>query len=453
MTNASTIVTDSRVKISHRIERLPSSKYQMLLAGLILLGWFVEAIDLGGISFLFPALAKEFKLDAATLGFVGSMSFVGMFLGSAISGGLSDKFGRKKMLIVSMIFWGISGVLLANSPSITWLIIFRFMLGVGLGAQSPVAISTVSEFVSSKSRGKYLTAYQIFLPLGIATAGLLTYLLLPKMGWRFVFIAEAVPSLWALVIWKYMPESPMWLESKGRMTEADGVMEYIEKKVEISTGHSLPPVQQPKAVLVEQATVKGSSFWQIWSKPYLATTIMCSIWWFSALLGYYGLSTWLSALLVAKGFSVLKSIGYVSLITLGGVPAYFLITYLVERIGRKWTVVAMAILTAVTAYFYGISSTIVLVIITGLLFQFIQYGYAMANTVYLPELYPTAIRGTGVGFATAMGRIGAMIGPLAIGYILKSYGSTAVFVFAAGVNILGGLIVAVLGTETKGKVF
>ena len=156
---------------------------------------------------------------------------------------------------------------------------------------------------------------------------------------------------------------------------------------------------------------------------------------------------------MTKGFSVIKSIGYVSLITLGGVPAYFLITYLVEEIGRKWTNVSMAILTAVTAYFYGISSTIVIVIITGLLFQFIQYGYAMVNTVYLPELYPTAIRGTGVGFASAMGRIGAMIGPLAIGYILKSYGSTAVFVFAAGVNILGGLIVAVLGTETKGKVF
>lgn len=453
MTNASSIVTDSRVKISHRIERLPSSKYQMLLAGLVLIGWFVEAIDMGGISFLFPALAKEFKLDAVTLGFVGSMSFVGMFFGSAISGGLSDKFGRKKMLIVSMLFWGISGTLLAYSPSITWIIICRFMLGVGLGAQIPVAMSTISEFVSSKSRGKYLTAYQVFLPIGIATAGLLAYLLLPKMGWRFVFIAEAVPSLWALVIWKYMPESPMWLESKGRLTEADSVMECIEKNVEKSIGHSLPAVQQPKAVLIEQASVKGSSFWQIWSKPYRATTIMCSIWWFCALLGFYGLSTWFSVLFVAKGFTVIKSIGYVSLITLGGVPAYFLITYLVEKIGRKWTDVTMAILTAVAAYFYGISSTFVIVIITGLLFQFVQYGYAMVNTVYLPELYPTAIRGTGLGFALAMGRIGAMTGPLAIGYILNSYGSGAVFVFAAGINILGGLIVAVLGIETKGKVF
>lgn len=453
MTNAADL-TASRVKISYRVERLPGSSYQMLLAGVILIAWFVEAIDLGGLSYVLPVLAKEFKLDAATMGFMGSMSFVGMFFGSAVAGGLADKLGRKKMLIISMLFWGISGFFLANAWSVTSIFVFRFLLGVGLGAQIPVAMTTLSELVSSKSRGKYLTAYQIFLPLGICAAGLLTYLLLPKFGWRGVFIAEALPCLWAIAVWKYLPESAMWLESKGRIKEADCIIEAIEKNVEKSTGAPLPPVQQPAAIPAGQAVAaKGSPFWQLWSKPYLATTIMCMVWWFSALLGFYGLSTWLSALLVAKGFSVIKSIGYISLITLGGVPAYFMISYLVERIGRKWTDVAMAILTAVAAYFYGMSSTIVLVIITGLLFQFVQYGYAMVNVVYLPELYPTAMRGTGVGFASAMGRVGAMIGPFAIGYILNAYGSTAVFIFAAGINVLGGLIVAVLGTETKGKVF
>ncbi|MFZ5644762.1 MAG: MFS transporter [Bacillota bacterium] len=445
-----------RTNIAHRVERLPASSYQFFTAGLILLAWFFESIDLGGIGYLMPVLAKEFNIDPATLGMMGSMSFVGMLVGAMASGILADRFGRKRLLVAAMIFWGVCGVLLANAWSVESLFVFRFLLGLGLGAQAPVAITLLSEFVPSKARAKYITAYMAFMPLGYVAAGLISYFFLPLVNWRGVFLIEALPCLWALMIWKFMPESVFWLESKGRYSEADSVMSQIEKNVEKNTGVPLPPVEAPLVKGLGQAPAEAaelSPIRELFSRQYIITLVMIAIWWPAALAGLYGLSTWLSALMVAKGFTITKSIAYVSVITLGGVLPVFLMRYLVDKIGRKWSVVLMALATAVTAYIYGNANTMTGIIITGLIYNFCLYGAGMVNQVYTPELFPTRLRGTGVGFANSVGRIGGIVGPMAAGFIMASYGFTAVFLFGAAVYLLYAIVVALLGYETKGKVF
>ncbi|MDA8233763.1 MAG: MFS transporter [Clostridia bacterium] len=444
--------TMPRLSVSSRVERLPKSSYQTFLCWLLIIAWFVEAIDLGGIAYLMPVLAKAFNLDPKTLGYLGAISFAGMFVGSIISGNLSDRFGRKKILMASMAFWGIAGVLLSMAWSIESLFVFRFLLGLGLGAQVPIGITMLSELIPSKIRGKYLALYQAFLPVGITAAGLITYLVLPKFGWQGVFFVEALPALWLFVIWKYMPESPRWLESKSKFVEADKIIGDIEKKVQKSTGGDLPPVE----VLTESDHDKGprnKGFGELATKAFLPVVVMAAIWQGSTMLGFYGLNTWLSALLVAKGFSVIKSIGFVSLIALGGLPAYFLVSYLAEKIGRKWNAAFFMIMTGIGAYIWGSATSFVFVIILGLIFQFFYYGMAMANNVYLPELWPTHLRGTGVGFGLSCGRIGALIGPILLGFVMATYGPMAVFAVAAGILVLGGVAIIVLGPETKGKVF
>lgn len=448
-----------RIKVSYRLERLPSSKYHVFLTFLLIVAWFIESIDLGGMGYLLPVLGKSFNLSPSMMGLVASISFAGMFVGSIFSGGLSDRFGRKTMLIAAMAFWGTAGALLSFAWSIESLLTFRFLLGVGLGAQVPIGITMLSELVPSQSRGKYLSLYQAFLPLGIATAGLTTYLLLPSFGWRGVFIVEALPALWFLVVWKYLPESARWLESKERYAEADQVVSDMEEKVQKSIGRTIPPIDGVALSLslaeeesaVAKEPIKGLS--QLMTKHYMSRLIMSGVLMFTTMAAYYGLSMWLSALLVAKGFSVTKSIGFVSLIALGGIPAFLMVTDLVERVGRKWASIITIVAMAFSAYAYGSASTVAYVIILGLIYQFFQFGMTMVNNVYIPELWPTHARGTGTGFAFGIGRVGAFLGPMALGVIMGIYGPQAVFICSSGLLLFGALVVMILGPETKGKIF
>lgn len=415
--------------------------------------WFVESVDLGGIAYLMPVLGKYWNLSTVSLGYFGSISLLGMFIGSALAGVLADKFGRKKMIICCMLVWGVAGVGLACAWSVTSLCVFRFILGLGLGAQVPVAMTMLSEMCPSRIRGKYLALYMMFMPLGLSAAGLITYLVLPHYGWRGVFLAEALPALWCLVVWKFIPESGFWLESKSKFSDADRVISGIEEKLQKSTGEPLPPVQAgiPKDPAKEVDT-KGL-FWQLWKRPYISIMVMCFFWYFSSLVGYYGLTYWLSTLLVAKGFTVVKSSGVIAFFTLGALPGFFLANYLLNKIGRKYSITILCFATAIAAYIYGSSSTVVMVLATGFIFQFVQQGLGMCNTVYTPELFQTNIRGTGCGVALAMGRAGAIVGPILMAYVMSNYGNMAVFVAGAVVYVIAGLAVAILGPETKGKVF
>lgn len=459
MSDLRTDLTDQRVPVSCRLERLPSSSYHVFLTFLLIVAWFIESIDLGGMGYLLPVLGKHFDLPPSMMGLVASMSFAGMFVGSIFSGGLSDKFGRKKMLIAAMAFWGTAGALLSIAWSVNSLLIFRFLLGIGLGAQVPIGITMLSELVPSHSRGKYLSLYQAFLPLGIATAGLITYSLLPKFNWQGVFLVEALPALWFIVIGKYLPESARWLESKGRYDEADQVVSGIEEKVQKSIGRELPPIDSSvwsgrKGVdesAAEKEAKRGLS--ELMTRYYTSRLIMSGVLMFTTMAAYYGLSMWLSALLVAKGFSVTKSIGFVSLIALGGVPAFLMVTYLVERIGRKWSAIVTIVAMAFSAYAYGSAMTVAYVIILGLIYQFFQCGMTMVNNVYIPELWPTHARGTGTGFAYGIGRVGAFLGPMALGVIMGAYGPQAVFICSSGLLLFGAFVVLILGPETKGKIF
>lgn len=443
----------NRVKIPWRIERLPSSSYLLMVGTVLILTYFFESIDNGAIGFFLPVYAKEFKLDNATLGFVGTISNIGYMFGALLAGLLSDIFGRKKVIIASMLFWGLCGLMLANAWTLNVLLVARVLLGFGLGAQVPVTITLLSETIPSKLRAKYITGIMALLPIGSAVAGLLSYYLMPIFGWRGVALVEAVPALASLLVLKLVPESAFWLESKGRYEEADRVMARIEKGVEKSIGRPLPPVEIPADQ--EKVTVKANKvpLRELFTKKYIKSTLMITIWWPAALTGVYGLITWFSALLVARGFTITKSIGYVTIMYFGGVLGIPVIRWMVEKIGRKWTVVIVGVITAMAAYLYGISTALPLIIATGLFYNVCSYATGMVNNLYTPELYPTRIRATAMGYANFVGRMGAVFGPIAIGFIMQGYGITTVFMFAGSMYLLYGIVVALLGKETKGIVF
>ncbi len=442
-------VRGSDVMIAARLERLPMTQFQRTIFLIIATAWFFDSIDLGSLTFLLGSIKTTFGLSTAQAGLLSSMSFIGMFLGAAVSGMLADRFGRKAVFQVSMIFWGLGSAWCAYAPDAASLGYARLLLGFGMGMEFPVALAMVSEFVPTAKRGRYLAIMEGFWPLGFIAAGLLSLTLLSFFSWRSVFLAQAVPALFLLVIRAIVPESPRWLADRGRFEDANRVMTAIEAKVSAHLGDRALP--EPEPLPAQSRNERRFSFMELWQPTYASRTVMIWLTWFFALLGFYGLTTWLGALLQQSGFSVTKSVYYTVLISLAGVPGFITSAVLVERWGRKPTAVLMLLGSAVAAYLYGHSPSFNWLIAFGLLMQFFLFGMWSVLYAYTPELYPTRARATGAGCASAVGRIGSLLGPYTIGIILPSLGQGGVFALGAGSFVLAAAAVGFLGIETKGR--
>jgi putative MFS transporter len=435
--------------IPERIERLPITGFQRKCAAIIVIAWLFDTIDLGSMTFLLSTFKVEFQLTTTQVGLLGSMSFAGMFFGAMISGIAADKFGRLRTLQISMLFWGISGLLCATAANAEMLFIFRFLLGVGLGAELPVATAMLPELLPKTHRGRYVAIMEGLLPVGLIIAGLITYFVLPLVGWRWVFVIESIPAFWLLVIRRKLPESPRWLETKGYTQQAEEAMVMMEKEVEARFGKPLPDFV--KSGFTEEQSNKAP-ITELWSSLYWKRTLMLWIIWPLLLFGYYGLTTWLGSLLVEAGFTITTSITYVVLITLGGIPGFLASSYLIEKIGRKPVASFAMVMTAASAYFYGHAGNLNSLIIWGFLLQFFIYAMWSAVYAYTPELYPTRMRATGCGLSSAIGRIGALLGPFVVGLVLVNFGVGTVFTMGAATFLISAAVILLLGPETKGKV-
>jgi MFS transporter, putative metabolite:H+ symporter len=433
--------------IAARLERLPLTSYQKGIFAIIATAWFFDSMDLGALTFVLGSVKQSFQLSAAEAGLLSSMSFFGMFAGAASAGLLADRFGRARVFQTSMIFWGLGSLFCGLSTTVTMFGASRLLVGFGMGMEFPVAQSMVSEIMPAEKRGRYIAYLEGFWPIGFIASGLLIYAVLSVADWHWVFILQAIPALFVLVIRRYVPESPRWLAAHGHSDRAEQVMQEIENKVAARlAGKPLPEVRPQR---IAPSTHVG--FGTLFSGIYARRTMMLWTLWFFALLGFYGLTTWLGALLQARGFSVTNSVFYTILISLAGVPGFLFSAWLVETWGRKGTLALSLIGGAVACYFYGGAADQTQLIIAGLCMQFFLFGMWSALYAYTPELYPTAVRATGTGFASAIGRVGSLIGPTVIGLILPATGQGGVFALGAGAFAIAALSVLILGEETKGR--
>lgn len=442
------------VGVVARLERLPMTRYQRTLFSIIATAWFFDSMDLGLMTFVLGSIKAEFGLSASQAGLLASSSFLGMFVGAATAGLLADKFGRKPIFQISMIFWGVGSLMCGFAHNVESLMLYRVVLGFGMGMEFPIGLSMVSEIVPARSRGKYVAILEGFWPIGFIAAGVFAYFMLPVIGWRGIFIALAVPAAFVFVVRRMVPESPRWLEDTGRMKEAADVMRHIEAKVEHAYGRKLPEPSMA-ATAPRLSSGRKALLAEIWTGVYAKRTFMLWTTWFFALLGYYGLTTWLGALLQQAGYEITKSVLYTVYISLAGIPGFLFSAWLLEKWGRKPTCALMLFGSAVSAYLYGQAAgtraPIEQLIAAGLMMQFFLFGMWSVLYAYTPELYPTRTRATGSGFASSIGRVGSLAGPFAIGVLLPSWGQTGVFTMGAVSFVIAALAVIVLGVETKGR--
>lgn len=448
-----TTTPNNSFSIARRLERLPITGYQRVIFAVIATAWFFDCIDAAMLTFVLSSIKNEFHLDAATAGTVASMSFLGMFIGAGVSGLLADRFGRSVVFRWSIIIWGVASVLCAIAPNVESLMFFRVLLGIGMAMELPIAQALVCEFVPAKVRGKYVAMMEGTWPLGFMCAGFLALFLLPLYGWRGLFLVEALPCIFVLVIRRIVPESPRWLAEAGRMEEAESVISSMENKVKEALGtDELPSPDMVSLNATTTATRKQFPILELFRGPYLKRTIMIWTLWCFALLGYYGLTSWLGVLLEAKGFTLAKSTEYIIMISAGGIPGFATAAWLLERWGRKPTMVLFLLGSGIGAYLYGTAGDPNSMIAFGLTMQFFMFGMWSALYAYTPELFPTHARATGSGLASSVGRIGAVLGPILVGKMLPVTGQNGVFAVLALSLVGAALAVAILGQETRGKI-
>lgn len=379
------------------------------------LSWLFDAMEVGMISFIVAALAVEWKLGAQEIGLLTSINSIGMAAGAAVAGSLADRYGRRAVLLWTLLIFSAASGLSALAASFAVLCVLRFVAGFGLGGELPVASTLVSESVPAMDRGRAVVLLESFWAGGWIVSALISYFVIPKYGWRVAFLIGAIPALYALYLRRTIQDPPRFIHQKI------GQLSFSER---------------------------ASS---VWSLEYRRSTITLWILWFTVVFSYYGMFLWLPTVMVLKGFGLVKSFQYVLVMTLAQLPGYFTAAYFIEKFGRKFVLVAYLLLTAVSAIWFGNASSEGMLIAAGVCLSFFNLGAWGGMYAYTPELYPTAIRSTGVGLAASFGRFGGVIGPYLVGILVaREVGMPAIFVVFFVAIIFGALVLLFFGKETKG---
>ena len=216
------------------------TSYQRKIFAIIASAWLVDQIDVALLTFLLGSLVAAFGLTSAQAGQLAATTFAGQLVGNIVAGMAADKFGRRTVFQVTMIVWGLGSFAAAAATSITALMVARFVIGVGVGGEAPVAQAMVSELVPAEVRGKYIAFMEGFWAVGYVLSGTISFFVLPYLGWRWVFVVVGLLSLVVLFVRRGVPESPRWLAETGHVEEAEAAMSRIEAEVTARTGRPLP---------------------------------------------------------------------------------------------------------------------------------------------------------------------------------------------------------------------
>jgi len=426
-----------------RLDALPFTReHRKLLVGSGA-GWALDAMDVGLISFVLAQLAVQWQASSAELSFIASAGFVGMAIGAGLGGLLADRIGRRQVFALTLLVYGLATGASALSGGVAVLIAWRFVVGLGLGAELPVASTLVSEFAPPKIRGRIIVILESFWAVGWTLAAVIGFLVVPASadGWRWALFIGAIPAVYAVVVRLGLPESVRFLESKGRHDEAEATVRRFEASAGVpAPAEATPAVPDDAAPPAARPVSRVSA---LWSPLLRRRTGALWLVWFCVNFSYYGAFIWLPTILVASGFSLVRSFAYTLIITVAQLPGYAASAWLIERWGRRRTLAVFLVGSAVSAVLFGLAGDTSQVIAAGMMLSFFNLGAWGALYAVTPEIYPTSIRATGAGWAAGIGRIAAILAPLAV-VVLREMGGTgllfavfAAFFVAAALGALG----------------
>jgi putative MFS transporter len=441
----STSVVHHGANVAHRLDRLPISAVHRSVLIALAFAYFFELGDLNTFSFAAPALIKYWHISIATVSFITSATFFGLFLGAVCGGWFADRVGRKRSLTYAVACYTLFSLLSALAWDPISLGVMRLLTGLGLASMTIIANTYISEFFPAASRGKYQAWTIVIGLIGIpATAWVARFLVpLSFWSWRLVFVWGALGAL-ALFFVVRMFESPRWYEVHGRDEIANDVMERIEAAVSAEKG-PLPPALAPIALPV----VRSVPYWELFKGQYLGRTVLLLAAWIFQTLGFYGFQTWVPILLSQHGFSIASSLTFTSIIQIGAPFGALIAVLIAERLERKWSISLVAVAIAMCGLLYGLTFQPVLIIVFGFLVALFLQAFAPLLYAYTPELYPTEARASGTGLTYGAGRLANVLGPVIVGALFVSSGYFSVFVYVAACWVLVALAVGIFGPLTS----
>jgi AAHS family 4-hydroxybenzoate transporter-like MFS transporter len=425
------------IDLADFIDRQPIGGFQIRLLLTCAAVLLLDGFDTQAIGYVAPALAKEWHLTKGALGPVFSAGLFGLMIGALAFGPLADRVGRKKIIIFSTAAFGLGAFATAFAQDVTTLLVIRFLTGLGLGGAMPNAVALTSEYNPQRRRATMVMIMFCGFSIGAALGGLLAADLIPRLGWRSVFIVGGIaPLLMVPLLGWGLPESVRFLAAVGRAPER--VAQLLKR---ISPNTSFAPDAR---FVVHEPHLEGIPVAHLFREGRAGVTLLLWVVFFMSLLDIYFLANWLPTVLNELGASVSEAVVIGSMLQVGGVVGTFALGSVIDRFSfRALALVYFGAVFAVGAI-GQLGHSAVLVSIAIFAAGFCVVGGQIAANALAAGFYPTSVRASGVGWALGIGRIGSIIGPLVGGMLLAAKWSTSAVFMAAAAAALCAALAALL---------
>lgn len=443
----SDLLKDSRlgagINAGARLDRLPIGPFHRRILLLIGLGMFLDACDIylagGVLGSLVASGWSTLDLNALFM----SATFLGMLVGTLSAGYLGDRFGRRFSYQLNLLIFGIASIAASFAPDMQILIGARFIMGIGMGAEIIVGYASLAEFMPRARRGFYVAMLSVITNCAVPFVGLGGAWLIPTLGWRALF---AIIGVCALLVWfmrKNMPESPRWLESKGRLAEAEAQMVAIE--ADAAASGTLPPVRE-----VFTVPASAGSYGELFGRELLPNTVLAIMIAVISGVSLYGFLGWIPSFLVKQGLDIKSSLLFAAIMGVGAPLGGLLGSFVADRFGRKRTLVAASVVQAILAVAYPAVTSNVQMVLCGFALSLCAYAVvAVGFALYIPEMFPTRSRLRGASVASGIGRLTSSGVGFVIVSLFGSFGITGVSGFLVACNVILVLCIVLLGHETS----
>jgi putative MFS transporter len=435
----------SRITAAQRLDRLPICRFHRRILLLIGAGMFLDNFDAtlqGGV--LGALAASRWSTLGSNAQFI-SATFLGMLIGSFLAGVLGDRYGRRFAYQINLLIIGVTSLAAAAAPSMRWLIGFRLIMGLGLGAELVIGYSTLTEFVPPRLRGRWIGYLAVITNIAVAASALAGYFLIPTLGWRALF---GIAGIGALIVWharKNMPESPRWLESVGRNDEADRVMAGIEAEVR----EPLSPISAGGSC---SYSPKSANLRVLFSRPVIMRTLLGSLTTVTANVVLYGFLSWLPTFLVIERLGISASLRYTMIMSLGAPFGPLVASLIADRVGRRASLAITSVLAAGLGGAYALVSSIEAATAIGFfLFLAMYLLAALGLASYVPELFPTAYRLRGVGVCMTVGRAAAAVVPFFTAWAYPRGGVVLILEAFCGLLLFHAAAILLFGIRTENR--
>lgn len=436
-------------EVAARIDRLPITRFHAALLIISSLSLLVDTLDTVVTGFILAHLRSQWHLTNFSIAIVSAIGLTGFMIGSFCVGFISDRYGRKTTILATLILYSLLCAARGFSDSLTTFAILNFFAWLFVGAETAVIPPYLAELWPTRQRGKLTGWMMAFFGFGVALSPVWALEIIPTLGWRWALWLTAPFAFFGGVMRWSLPESPRWLVQTGQLERAERTLIDIEARVERHSKAPLPPIAShlpPASSQLKKATPSD-----LLHASYKSRTLMLWTAWFAEYGILYAFMTFVPTLLANEGHTVVRSFGFSVVIYAGFIPGYVVGGYVLKWIDRKYSMLLCFALIAIFGTLFGQSTTADSIMYFGGLTAFFLAVGSTAIYTYTPELYPTEIRATGMGIASAWGRLGAIALMLIFGIFAVAQGKLMLFIISDGILAIAFVVVLVFGPVTRGR--